>query len=146
MSIGSVIAGFAWDPQIRGFLAVGVGVVVLMGSVYLLLATNVANRLGFLLAFTGLMGWMTIMGIVWWVFGIGMRGEDPSWQIQEVSFDLDEAVTGPASELRHERAAGGGPGCVRRLHARGARGGVRQGRTVARRRLARPPGVQPRLR
>ena len=42
-----LLAGIAWDPQIRGFLAVAVGVVVLMGSVYLLLVTNlgVAPRL-----------------------------------------------------------------------------------------------------
>ena len=35
-----LLAGIAWDPQLRGFLAVAVGVVVLMGSVYLLLGTN----------------------------------------------------------------------------------------------------------
>ena len=28
-----LLAGIAWDPQIRGFLAVAVGVVVLIGSV-----------------------------------------------------------------------------------------------------------------
>ncbi len=41
-----LLAGIAWDPQIRGFLAVLVGVVVLMGSVYLLLGTNLGSRLG----------------------------------------------------------------------------------------------------
>ena len=41
-----LLAGIAWDPQIRGFLAVLVGVVVLMGSVYLLLGTNLGARLG----------------------------------------------------------------------------------------------------
>ena len=30
-----------------------------------------ASRLGFLLALTGLFGWMTIMGLVWWIYGIG---------------------------------------------------------------------------
>ena len=46
----TTFAGIAWDPQIRGILTVLVGVGVLMGSVYLLLATNVAQRLGFLLS------------------------------------------------------------------------------------------------
>ena len=39
-----LLAGIAWDPQIRGFLAVLVGVVVLMGSIYLLLSTNIGAR------------------------------------------------------------------------------------------------------
>src|SRR3546814_5128049 len=70
----NLIAGIAFDPTIRGIRAVGVGVVVLMGSVYLLLATNTGTRLGFLLALTGFFGWMAIMGSIWWIYGIGMQG------------------------------------------------------------------------
>ncbi len=88
MQLVPTLAGIAWDPQIRGFLAVLVGVVVLMGSVYLVLATNTGNRLGFLLALTGFWGWMVIMGIIWWMYGIGMRGEDPSWVLRETNFDI----------------------------------------------------------
>ena len=66
-----VLAAITWSPGFRGILVVGVGVLVLMGSVYLLLATNTGARLGFLLALTGLMGWMTIMGLVWSMYGIG---------------------------------------------------------------------------
>jgi hypothetical protein len=36
-----------WDPFMRGFLSVAVGVIVLCGSTYLLLGTNVGSRLGF---------------------------------------------------------------------------------------------------
>ena len=69
-----VFAGIAWDPQIRGFLAVLVGVVVLMGSVYLLLGTNLGARLGFLVAISWIFGWCTIMGLTWWMYGtIGMH-------------------------------------------------------------------------
>jgi hypothetical protein len=82
-----LIAGIAWDPQIRGFLAVLVGVVVLMGSVYLLLGTNLGARLGFLVAISGIFGWCTIMGITWWVYGnIGMLGEAPHWVVEEVVY------------------------------------------------------------
>jgi hypothetical protein len=81
------IAGIAWDPQIRGFLALGVGVVVLMGSVYLLLGTNLGTRLGFLLGTGAFFGWLTIMGLTWWVYGtIGMLGEAPSWVVKEVVY------------------------------------------------------------
>jgi len=85
------LAGIAWDPQIRGFLAFGVGVVVLMGSVYLLLATNIGIRLGFMLAAAALFGWLTIMGGVWWVYGtIGMLGEAPHWEVKEVVYPTTE--------------------------------------------------------
>lgn len=96
----NLIAGIAFDPTIRGILAVGVGVVVLMGSVYLLLATNTGNRLGFLLALTGLFGWMAIMGSIWWIYGIGMQGAAPSWEVVEYNAgDVEQAVTGKVTEL-----------------------------------------------
>ena len=73
-----------WDPGIRGILVVATGVAVLCGSVYLLLATNSGPRLGFLLAVTGFWGWMAIMGLIWWVYGIGYVGDSPSWKVKEV--------------------------------------------------------------
>jgi len=82
-----LLAGIAWDPQIRGFLAVGVGVVVLLGSVYLVLGTNLGSRLGFLVAMSAIFGWCTIMGLTWWVYGtIGMLGEAPKWVVNEVVY------------------------------------------------------------
>jgi len=97
----NLLAGIAWDPTVRGLLSVGVGVVVLMGSVYLLLATNTGNRLGFLLALTGFFGWMAIMGIVWWIFGIGMQGAAPSWDVVEYNAGaVEQAVTEKVTELR----------------------------------------------
>jgi hypothetical protein len=97
-----VIAGISWDPEIRGILAVGVGVAVLMGSVYLLLGTNVGNRLGFLLATTGFMGWMTIMGLFWWIqpSATGPAGDPPAWRVIEVNYgDLGVANLTVAHEL-----------------------------------------------
>ncbi len=96
----NLLAGIAYDPTIRGILAVLVGVVVLMGSVYLLLATNTGNRLGFLLALTGLFGWMTIMGIIWWINGIGMQGAAPSWKVVEYNAgNTNAAVTEKVRDL-----------------------------------------------
>src|SRR3546814_10912758 len=78
----------------RGTLSVGVGVGVRMGTVYLLLATNTGTRRGFLLAVTGFFGWMAIMGSIWWIYGIGMQGEAPSWHVIEYNAgDVDQAVT-----------------------------------------------------
>jgi hypothetical protein len=85
-SIVTFAAGLAWDPQIRGILAVLVGFVVLAGSVYLLLTTNLGSRLGFLLALAGLFGWMTILTLYWWVNppGIGPAGDPPFWEVSEI--------------------------------------------------------------
>ena len=49
-----------------------------MRRVYLLLGTNLGARLGFLVTLAGL-GWMFLMGIIWAVYGIGLRGVEPSW-------------------------------------------------------------------
>jgi hypothetical protein len=96
----NLFAGIAFDPTIRGLLSVIVGVVVLVGSVYLLLATNTGNRLGFLLALTGFFGWMAILGAVWWIYGIGMLGASPEWRVVEYNAgDTSQAVTERVTEL-----------------------------------------------
>lgn len=68
-----------WEWELRGLLIVIIAVVTLCGSVYLILGTNLGARLGFLVALTGLAGWMALMGLIWWVYGIGLRGPEPSW-------------------------------------------------------------------
>jgi hypothetical protein len=94
----------SWDPTIRGYLVVATGVAVLCGSVYVLLATNTGIRLGFLIAAAGLAGWMTIMGAVWWLYGIGWAGEASSWKVREVvvsesADDTEAAATEEARDL-----------------------------------------------
>lgn len=84
---GSLLA-IAWDPVITGYLAVGIGVAVLMGSVYLLLGTNLGTRLGFLISLAGLFGWFFLMGIIWWVYGIGLIGDPPGWRTVQVTTNL----------------------------------------------------------
>jgi hypothetical protein len=69
-----------WEPELRGVLTVVIGVVVLCGSVYLILGTNLGARLGLQIALAGLFGWLMLMGIVWWIYGIGLKGPEPSWQ------------------------------------------------------------------
>jgi hypothetical protein len=73
-----------WNPGLRGVLVVLVGVVVLIGSVYLLLSTNLGARVGVLVTIAGLSGWMMLMGMVWAVYGIGYKGPAPHWKVVEV--------------------------------------------------------------
>ncbi len=81
------LAAIAFDPAIRGILVTLVGVVVLFGSVYVILATNTGARAGFLIAITGLMGWMFSLSLFWWIYGIGLIGEMPTWVEREINFD-----------------------------------------------------------
>ena len=69
----------AWMPELRGILTVIIGVFVLMGSVYFIMMTNMGARLAFLVAFAGLAGWMFLMAAIWWTYGIGLKGAEPSW-------------------------------------------------------------------
>ncbi len=95
----SLLAALSWDPQIRGASIVLAGIFVLIGSVYLLLSTNLGARIGFLVAVAGLSGWMATMGAVWMVFGIGLKGADPEWLVLEV-------VTGEVAQATEDAAAG----------------------------------------
>lgn len=65
----SALLAVNWEPELRGILIVIISVSVLCGSVYLILGTNLGARLGFLVALTGLAGWMFIMGAIWWSYG-----------------------------------------------------------------------------
>lgn len=100
MELTNLIAGLAFDPNIRGILIVVGASTVLMGSVYLILYTNVGARLGLLVAASGFFGWMTVMGAVWWMYGIGLKGNTPTWIVKEVNVeDLSGAETEIARSL-----------------------------------------------
>ncbi|MGA1506662.1 MAG: hypothetical protein ACO37V_08840 [Ilumatobacteraceae bacterium] len=72
-----------WEPQLRGYVVVLISVVVLIGGTYLVVGTNMGARLGFLVVLAGLFGWMVAMGIIWWTYGIGLKGREPSWKPAE---------------------------------------------------------------
>lgn len=117
MSVFSVMLAVGWEPELRGALTVLIGLGVWMGSVYLIVGTNVGARLGFLVSLAGLMGWMALMGAVWWMYGIGLKGDAPSWKqvegrtvIQDVRLlheagVLDDQIAGDLSDPAAESAA-----------------------------------------
>lgn len=76
----SALLAVNWHWELRGTLIVIISVAVLCGSVYLILGTNMGARLGFLVALSALAGWMFIMGAIWWTYGKGLLGQDPSWK------------------------------------------------------------------
>lgn len=96
----TVLAGIAYDPEIRGALIFAFCLVFFVGSGWLLLATNVGSRLGFLLAAAGLFGWLTVLSISWWIYGVGAIGDLPEWSVEEVNVgDLSQAQLEEARTL-----------------------------------------------
>ena len=94
----ATLLAISWQPEIRGISVVVIGAVVLMGSVYLILTTNLGSRLGFLVALAGLAAWLMLMGIFWWVYGIGLKGKDPTWVGKEV---IGTELTNAGSSVAH---------------------------------------------
>jgi hypothetical protein len=71
---------WAWDPFLKGVVFVLVAAILLCGSVYMVLATDLGGRVGFLVAGAALCGWIFVMAIVWTVYGIGLKGRPASWK------------------------------------------------------------------
>ena len=92
--IGTLLAALTWEPQVKGGLYVLLAVLILCGSAYLLLATNMGARLGFLLAAAGLFGFLATLGLIWWVYGIGPIGPAAAWHSEGI-------VTGDLAQSRN---------------------------------------------
>ena len=89
--IGLVIAALKWDPTIRGILFPSIMFLILCGSSYVLMATNIGNRLSFLLANAAIWGWIALMCVIWLIYGIGLKGKAPSWNGQEAIVNIADA-------------------------------------------------------
>jgi hypothetical protein len=83
-----------WYPTILGVLVVVAAVLLFCGSIYLVLATNLGARLGFLVAFTGLMGFLVILSSLWIVTASPLntiKGRIPQWKVLQVVTDIGQA-------------------------------------------------------
>jgi hypothetical protein len=101
-----LLALVSWDPEIRNILSLGVGIGVLVGSVVLLLSTNTGPRTGLLIGLASLLGWMTIMGMIWWMYSGspaslgGMKGTAAHWRVVDVNVGhLGDSTVKPATQL-----------------------------------------------
>ena len=98
--MSSLIAQIGFDPQIRGALVVGVGAIVLFGSIWMIMATNQGGRLASLICLAAFFGWMAIMGGFWWIRGIGFVGDSVSWQVQDFNrTDISQSSVERARDL-----------------------------------------------
>lgn len=79
----NALLSIGWEPELRGYLVVMIMVGVLIGGSYLIIGSNLGARLGFLVTVTSLAGWMMCMAVIWAVYGIGLKGPDPTWKPAE---------------------------------------------------------------
>ena len=95
-----------WYPTILGILVVLFAVALFCGSIYVLLATNLGARLGFLIAFTALSGFMVVLTLLWLTTGSPLntlRGRLPEWKVLEV---VDDTAAAKTSEVRNVEDVG----------------------------------------
>lgn len=111
MPVLANLLAIGWEPELRGYLSVIIGAVALGGSVYLILGTNLGSRLGFLVTFAALFGWMAVMGAVWWTYGIGLMGRLPSWEpANPVAIVRDATLLHQADAVERPISTGGATG------------------------------------
>jgi hypothetical protein len=85
-----------WNPTILGVLVVISAFALFCGSAYLLLATNLGARLGFLVAAACLSGFMVLLSTLWLTTATPLNsphGRLPGWVVKEKLASLDESRT-----------------------------------------------------
>ncbi|MCY3910157.1 MAG: hypothetical protein OXF99_01505, partial [bacterium] len=97
----NTLAAISFDNEIRGLLTVLLGSAILMGSVWLIISTNTGFRLGTLIAISAIFGWTVMMAFIWSLYGIGLQGARPTWEVQAIhignpSISNNEANPPPA--------------------------------------------------
>ena len=102
----------SWEPELRGIIVVITMIIVLIGGSYLIVGTNLGARLGVLVVLAALFGWMALMGAIWWTYGIGLKGPEPSWQpadpitiVRDPAFLADAGIVNAVPELDGDSSA-----------------------------------------
>jgi hypothetical protein len=88
--------------KLRGYFIVVFAVGLFCGSIYLLLATNLGARLGFLVAFASLTGFLMLLGLIWFTNLTplnALHGDAPHWVIKEVVDNPAQAKTEKVREI-----------------------------------------------
>lgn len=100
MSVALVLASEVtkktlWDPTLLGWLVFLSAIILFFGAMYLLLATNLGARLGFLVAGAGIFGLMVLMTAMWATTAYPLntlRGALPGWKPIEITKNPGDAV------------------------------------------------------
>ena len=91
-----------WYPTILGVLVVVFATLLFVGSIYLLLGTNVGGRLALLVTFTALSGFMVLLSGLWVTTASPLntiKGRIPAWEVLEVVKDPSQAQTAAVRDI-----------------------------------------------
>ena len=73
--------------QLRGYAITVFSVGLFCGSIYLVLATDIGNRMGFMVSFASLTGFLAMLGLIWFTNLTplnALHGPGPHWIVKEV--------------------------------------------------------------
>jgi len=91
--------------KLRGYFIVVFAVSLFCGSIYLLLSTNLGARLGFLVAFASLSGFLMLLGLIWFTNLTplnALHGSAPHWVVKEVVDKPAQAKTAKARTIEKD--------------------------------------------
>ena len=91
--------------KLRGYAIVFFSVGLFCGSIYLLLATDVGRRMGFLISFASLTGFLAMLGLIWFTNLTplnALHGPAPHWKVTEVVDNLAQAKTAEVRAIEEQ--------------------------------------------
>ena len=74
----------------------------------MLLGTNLGARLGFLVAFTGLTGFMVILSLLWFTTASPLntlKGRIPQWKVQEVVASPQKSKISDVHDIKQKQSS-----------------------------------------
>jgi hypothetical protein len=91
--------------KLRGYFIVVFAVGLFCGSIYLVLATNLGSRMGFLVSFASLTGFLAMLGLIWFTNLTplnALHGPPPHWVVKEIVDNPAQAKTPQAREIEQK--------------------------------------------
>jgi hypothetical protein len=91
--------------ELRGYAIVVFSVGLFCGSIYLVLATNLGSRMGFLVSFASLSGFLAMLGLIWFTNLTplnALHGPPPHWVVKEVVDNPAQAKTEKARNIEEQ--------------------------------------------
>lgn len=94
--------------ELRGYAIVVFSVGLFCGSIYLVLATDLGSRMGFMVSFASLTGFLAMLGLIWFTNLTplnALHGPGPHWKVEEVVDDLGQTKVEEARPILKEGRA-----------------------------------------
>lgn len=94
--------------KLRGYFIVVFAVGLFCGSIYLLLATDLGSRMGFLVAFASLCSFLMMLGLIWFTNLTplnALHGPPPHWVVKEIVGNPAQAKTEKARTIEKDGVA-----------------------------------------